>query len=162
MESDGSTVSIKVDILGLRGVKLAGGAESGALKFDVSAKMEEKERKGGRLAVGFVLTVGTNPSLAKFEVEGIATLEGKNYEIQKLLEVDPKTKIPFLLHRVYQHVFMSTFVLATLLGASYPPPDLLFSGEIGKARDMGPVDRAGKTGKEPEEKKRRAKPKARR
>jgi len=128
----------------LRGVKLGGREESSALNFDVNVKLEEKERKSGRLIVGFVLTVGTKPSVAKFEVEGMATLKGKNPEIERLLEVDPKTKIPLLLHRVYQRVFMSTFLLATLLDTSYPPSDLLFSGEMNKAGAGEPVEREKK------------------
>ena len=129
------------------------------LNFDVNAKLEEKERKSGKLVVSFVLTVGTKPSVVKFEVEGLATLEGKNPDIEKLLEVNPKTKMPPLLHRVYQRVFMSTFLLATLLGTSYPPPDLLFSGEMSKPGAEGPVEWKEKAGEKPEEKKEAVKPK---
>jgi len=143
----------------LRGAKLGGGEESLAVNFDVNVKLEEKERRSGSLVVGFVLTVGTKPSVAKFEVEGIATLEGKNPDIERLLEVDPKTKIPLLLHRVYQRVFTSTFLLATLLGTSYPPPDLFFSGEMNKPGSEKPVEWKEKAGEKPEEKKEIAKPK---
>lgn len=138
---------------------MSGGEESSALNFDVNVKMEEKERKSGRLMVGFVLTVNTKPSVAKFEVEGMATLEGKNPDIERLLDVDPKTKIPLLLHRVYQRVFTSTFVLATLIGTSYPPPDLLFSGRMNRPSSEGPVDWREKAEEKSEEKKETAKPK---
>jgi len=131
-ESGVSGVSVEVDVLGLRGVKLGGKEEPSALTFDVNAKLEEKERVSGRLVVGFVLTVSTKPSVVKFEIEGMATLKGKNEAIEKFLEVDPETKIPLLLHRVYQQVFMTTFLLATLLDTSYPPPNLLSSGEMNK------------------------------
>ena len=155
-----SEVSVEVDISGLRGVKLGGREESSALSFDVNAKLEEKERRSGRLVVSFVLTVGTKPSVVKFEVEGMAILEGKNPAIERLLEADPKTKIPLLLHRVYQRVFTSTFLLATLLDTPYPPPDLLFSGEMGKPGLEGPVEweeREEKVEGKPEEKEERAK-----
>jgi len=145
----------------LRGVKLGGGEESPVLNFDVNVKLEERERKSSRLVVGFVLTVGTKPSVAKFEVEGMATLKGKNSEIERLLEVDPKTKIPLLLHRVYQRVFTTTFLLATLLDTSYPPPDLLFSGEMNKPGAGRPVEGEEKEKVEgkPKEKKKTIKPK---
>lgn len=116
----------------MRGVKLNGGEESAELNFDVNAKLEEKERKSGKLTVGFVLTVGTKPSVVKFEVEGLATLEGKNPAIEKLLEMNPETKIPQILYKIYQRVFMTTFLLATLLDTTYPPPNLLSSGEMNK------------------------------
>lgn len=103
--------------------------------------------------------MGTKPSVVKFEVEGLATLEGKNPEIEKLLEVTPETKIPLLLHRVYQRVFMTTFLLATLLDTSYPPPDLLVSGEMNKAGAGGHIEWKEKAEEKPEEKKETVKPK---
>jgi hypothetical protein len=139
----------------LRGVKFGGKEEPATFSFDVNAKLEEKERKSGRLVVSFVLTVGTKPSVVKFEVEGVATLSGSNPAIEKLLEVDPETKIPLLLHRVYQRVFTSTFLLATLLDTAYPPPNLLFSGEMnkpGSGRWSGEGEESGEEGKGLEEK----------
>jgi hypothetical protein len=154
-----SEVSVKVDVLGLRGVKLGGKEESSTLIFDVNAKLEEKERRSGRLVVNFVLTVGTKPSVVKFEVEGMAILEGKNLAIERMLEADPKTKVPLLLHRIYQQVFTSTFLLATLLDTPYPPPDLLFSGEMSKPGLERPVEWYGaeKVEGKPEEKEELAK-----
>lgn len=102
---------------------------SETVSFDVKARMEEKERRGGFVSISYALSVGTKPSVAKFEVEGIATLEGKDAEIDKMLGVDPEIQVPFVFQRVYQHVFMSMYLLATLIDAPYPPPNLLFSGE---------------------------------
>ncbi len=145
----------------MRGVKFGGKEESATFSFDVNAKLEEKERKSGRLVVSFVLTVGTKPSVVKFEVEGAATLSGSNTAIEKLLEVDPKTKIPLLLHRVYQRVFTTTFLLATVLDTPYPPPNLLFSSEMnrhGSGRRVGEEEDSG----EEEKMAVKPKPKARR
>ena len=140
----------------MRGIKLGGKEEPATFSFDVNAKLEEKERKSGRLVVSFVLTVGTKPSVVKFEVEGVATLSGSNPAIEKLLEVDPETKIPLLLHRVYQRVFATTFLLATLLDTPYPPPNLLFSGEINRPGSGGRIggegEESGEKGKGLEEK----------
>lgn len=140
----------------MRGVKFGGKEGSATFSFDVNAKLEEKERKSGRLVVGFVLTVGTKPSVVKFEVEGVATLSGSNPAIEKLLEVDPKTKIPLLLHRVYQRVFTTTFLLATVLDTPYPPPNLLFSGEMNRPGSRG---RSGEGEESREEEKVPVKPK---
>lgn len=122
------------------------------MSFDVNAKLEEKDRKSGMRVIGFVLTVGTKPSVAKFEVEGIVTIEGKNPDIDKLLEVNPKNKIPLLLNRIYQSVFTSTYLLANLLDTSYPPPDMLSSGELNKKGAEGHVEWEGKEETKTEEK----------
>jgi hypothetical protein len=129
-------VSVRVEISGVRGARLEGGAVvgtsgsiTGPVKFDVNARLEEKERRSGKIVVFFVLSVGTKPSIVKFELEGYATLTGKDEALGKMLEVDPKTGVPFVFHRVYQHSFMAIYLMATLMGTIYPPPDLLFSGE---------------------------------
>ena len=136
------------------------------MNFDVNAKLEEKERKSGKRVIGFVLTVGTKPSIAKFEVEGIVTIEGKNPDIDKLLEVNPENKIPLLLKRVYQSVFTSTYLLATILDTSYPPPDMLSSGELNKKGSEGHVEWEGKeetkAAEKPPQNKKKVKAKAKR
>lgn len=120
-------VAVKVTVHSLSGVRLDK-IESGAVvNFDVKARMEEKERQSNQVSVGFALNVGTKPNVVKFEVEGEAVLKGKDEEIKKMLEVDPETQIPFVFQRVYQHVFMSVYLLATLIDAPYPPPNLLYS-----------------------------------
>jgi hypothetical protein len=52
-------------------------------------------------------------------------LEGSFADIQKKLEANPKTKIPQILFTVYQHIFNSIYILASILNTPYPPPDLL-------------------------------------
>jgi hypothetical protein len=118
-------VAVSVKIHTLLGVRLVENPEDGSVIFDVKARMEEKERRGGQISVGFALKVATRPNVAKYEVEGIALLQGKDKEMQRMLEVNPETQIPFVFQRVYQQVFMSMYVLSTLIGAPYPPANLL-------------------------------------
>lgn len=99
------------------------------INFDVKAQMEEKERMRGRIAVGFALSVGTKPAVVKFEVGGMAVLEGKDEDIKRMLEPDPDTQIPLLFQSVYQQSFMSMYLLATLIECPYPPPNLLRSNQ---------------------------------
>lgn len=125
-------VSVKVDITSLAGVRLAvkgGGTET--VNFDVKAKLEEKERKSQMVVVGFNLFLATKPSIVKFEVEGTATLTGKDAEINKMLEVDPETKVPYVFQRVYQYAFTAMYLLSTILNSPPPPQDLLFSHKEG-------------------------------
>lgn len=127
---------MSVEITGLRAVRLdaqrgeAGASEStvaGApIKFDISAKLEEKERQSGKIVILFVLSVGTKPSIVKFELEGNATMTGRDDSLVKMLEVDPKTGVPLVFHKVYHHLFTVVYLLADLVGGIYPPPDLLF------------------------------------
>jgi hypothetical protein len=97
----------------------------------VKARLEERERKSQMVIVGFNLFLNTKPSIVKFEVEGTATLTGKDIEINKMLEVDPETKVPYVFQRVYQYVFAAMYLLSTILNAPPPPHDLLFSHREG-------------------------------
>lgn len=120
-------VAVRVKIDGLSGVKLTEVQSGTQVSYDVKARMEERERRSGLVVVGFALNVGTRPSVAKFEVKGVATLEGKDENVKKMLEPDPETQIPLLFQSVYQHSFMSMYLLATLINCPYPPPNLLRS-----------------------------------
>jgi len=115
----------------LVGVRLdvKGGAET--VNFDVKAKLEEKERKSQMVIVSFALSLTTKPSVVKFEVEGMATLTGKDPEIKKMLEVDPETKVPHVFERVYQNAFTAMYLMSTILNTPPPPQDLFFSGKKG-------------------------------
>jgi len=88
--------------------------------------LEEKERKSQMVVVAFNLFLTTKPNIVKFEVEGIATLTGKDAEITKMLEVDPETKVPYVFQKVYQHAFTAMYLLSTILNSPPPPQDLLF------------------------------------
>jgi hypothetical protein len=130
-------VSVKVDIASLVGVRLGvkgGGVET--VNFDVKAKLEEKERKSQMVVVSFSLSLNTKPSIVKFEVEGTATLTGKDVEINKMLENDPETKVPYVFQRVYQYAFTAMYLMSTILNAPPPPQDLLFPHKEGIPEDV--------------------------
>ena len=63
--------------------------------------------------------------MVKYAIAGIVTLVGKQADVKKKLEVNPKTNIPQILFTVYQHVFKSIYMVSSILNAPYPPPDLL-------------------------------------
>jgi hypothetical protein len=91
----------------------------------VNAKLEEQIRSGNQVTLNFNLLITTKPNIVKYSTTGIVTLEGAFADIQKKLEANPKTKIPQILFTVYQHVFNSIYILASILNTPYPPPDLL-------------------------------------
>jgi hypothetical protein len=120
-------VSVSVVLNNISGLKLNEELASGELTFDVGVKIEEKEKKSDRITITFVLTIKTKPSIVKFGVEGLATLTGKETEIEKLLEIDPVTKVPRVLDGIYQHVFMAIYLLSSVLETPHPPADLFSS-----------------------------------
>jgi hypothetical protein len=91
----------------------------------VNAQLEEQKRGSNQVTLNFNLLITTKPNIVKYSTTGIVTLEGPSADIQKKLEANPKTKIPQILFTVYQHVFNSIYILASILNAPYPPPDLL-------------------------------------
>ncbi|MBE0519506.1 hypothetical protein IBX35_00490 [Candidatus Bathyarchaeota archaeon] len=118
-------VSVAVDITSIAGVRLSVKGGTGAFNFDVKGKLEEKERRSQMVIVNFSLFLTTKPSVVKFEVEGTATLTGKDEEISKMLEVDPEIKVPYVFQEVYQNAFAAMYLLSTILKAP-PPPHNLF------------------------------------
>lgn len=120
-------VSVRIEITNLIGNR--SGVKSGAeaVSFNIKAKLEEKERKSQMVIVSFGLLLTSKPSVVKFEIEGTATLTGKDEDIRRMLEVDPETKVPHLLPMVYQHAYTSMYLLSTILNTPLPPQDLLSS-----------------------------------
>jgi len=118
-------VSVSIDITNIAGVRLGVEGGTGAINFDVKARLDEKERRSQMVIVNFSLFLTTKPSVVKFEVEGTATLTGKDEEINKMLEVDAEIKVPYVFQKVYQNAFAAMYLLSTILKAP-PPPHNLF------------------------------------
>lgn len=127
-----SGVSIAVHIHSIVCHRLGDEKEAESTEFDVNADLEEKKRRSGSRDIQFTILVKSRPSTIKFKVEGMATVDGKDSQIDKILEIDPTMKIPAILHRVYQHVFTAIFLLASIMNSPYPPPDLLFTSQPNK------------------------------
>jgi hypothetical protein len=93
--------------------------------FDINAKLDEQKKGASDTILSFNLIISTKPSIVKYLVAGEVNLEGPAADIKKKLEPNPKTKIPQILFAIYQDVFNSIYILASILNAPYPPPDLL-------------------------------------
>jgi hypothetical protein len=95
------------------------------LFFDVNAKLEEQMKTTEDVTIGFNLSISTKPNVVRYVITGAIVLEGKQIDIKKKLELNPKTKIPQILFTVYQHIFNSIYMISSILNTPYPPPDLL-------------------------------------
>jgi hypothetical protein len=93
--------------------------------FDINAKLDEQKKGANETILAFNILISTKPGIVKYTLVGAATLEGPAADIKKKLEPNPKTKIPQILFVIYQDVFNSIYILASILNAPYPPPDLL-------------------------------------
>jgi hypothetical protein len=125
-------VSVKIEITNMAGVRLSTKVDAETVSFDAKVKLEERERKSQMVIVGFVLLLTTKPGIVKFDVEGTATLGGKDEELRKMLQVDPETKIPSVLQRIYQHAFTAMYLMSTILNVPPPPQDLLYPTRRGQ------------------------------
>ena len=92
--------------------------------FDFGANLEESERSSDGVTLNFQMTMETEPSIAKFNVEGSAVVTGEESEIEKLLSPDPQTNVPFVFTRIYQTVYSVIFMLAGTVDVPYPSPAL--------------------------------------
>ena len=93
--------------------------------FDFGANLEEAARSESKVTLSFRMTMDTEPSIAKFVVEGTAGLSGDDQEIEKLLSADPDTNVPYVFTKIYQTVYAVIFMLAGTIDVPYPSPALL-------------------------------------
>jgi len=128
-------VSVKVEITNVTAVKLAAKGAADVVTFDVKAKLDERERKSQLIILGFSMLLATKPPLVRFEVDGTATLTGKDQEVAKMLEVDPETKVPFVFQRIYQTAFTAMYLLSSVMNTPPPPQDLLVPPKQGVPTD---------------------------
>ena len=127
IESKVGTAPIRMKLDRLVGTRTSMGESPGSIVFDVDVKMDEESRTNEELMISFLITINTKPSLVQFEVGGTAVLTGGKAAFDHALEVDEESRVPRVLHTVYQRIFTPLFVLSNMLEAPYPPPDLIHS-----------------------------------
>ena len=93
--------------------------------FNFGVNMEEAERKNDSVMLGFHMTMGTEPSIVKFVIEGTASVLGDSAQIEQALAADPQTNVPEVFTRIYQEVYSVVFMLAGTIDVPYPSPALL-------------------------------------
>ncbi len=122
-------VAIDVRLLNLAGAITDNNAKVDAAtpNFDVNVKLEEAERQTGEALFSFALAINTKPSVVRFDVNGLVKVSGKAEAIDKILQTDAESKVPHLLKKVYQQIFVSIYLLSGMMNAPHPPPNLLIA-----------------------------------
>lgn len=96
--------------------------------------MDEETRTNDELTLRFLLIITTKPSLVKYEVGGLAIIKGGINAFDSALIIDENSGVPKVLHTIYQKVFTSVYIVASLMDSPYPPPDLIHAPR--KTRDL--------------------------
>jgi hypothetical protein len=101
--------------------------------FNFSVNMDEAERSPESVKLNFQMVMDTEPAIAKFTVEGVATITGDSAEVEKILSADPQTNVPQVFTRIYQQVYSVIFMLAGTIDVPYPSPALLKRAQVRSA-----------------------------
>jgi hypothetical protein len=126
---------IRVHLDRLVGTRTQSGESPGTVVFDVDVKMDEENRTNEELTIGFLISIGTKPSIVHFEVGGKAVISGGRDAFDDALEVEEGSNVPRILPIIYQRIFTSLFVISSMLESPYPPPDLIHSPT--ETRELG-------------------------
>jgi hypothetical protein len=99
--------------------------------FNVQMSIDEISRKSETVNLKFQLTVGTEPSVAKFVIGGNSRVTGSASQIEKLLATDSETKIPRVLTPIFEQVYSILFMMTSTLNVPHPSPALLKKPRVG-------------------------------
>src|SRR5579875_863316 len=131
MSEKAHEVEIKTDIRSVSAQKKEGTANRNSeVVFSFNVNMEEAERKSESIVLNFQMTMDTDPSIAKFNVEGSTTLSGDLSEIDKMLSPEPQTGVPYIFTRIYRQVYSVLFLLANTIDIPTPSPALLKRADV--------------------------------
>jgi hypothetical protein len=98
-----------------------------APSFDVNVKFEEIERRMGEGVFSMALTLTAKPNVAQYELKGEISVHGREDAFEQVLQPDPMNRVPVLLTMIYQHIFPTLYLLAGVINAPHPSPNLLLS-----------------------------------
>ncbi|MHB1907377.1 MAG: hypothetical protein ACYCQJ_00745 [Nitrososphaerales archaeon] len=101
--------------------------------FSFNVNMEEIDRNSDSVKLNFQMMMDTDPAIAKFTVDGTATVSGDLLEVEKVLSADPQTNVPEVFTRIYQQVYSVIFMLAGTIDVPYPSPALLKKVQVRNA-----------------------------
>lgn len=93
--------------------------------FNVNSSISESDRSDGLLKLKFSIDLETSPPAARLHVAGLATLTGREEEVEKLLAAREQDGTPTLFMKIYQRVYPTMYLLCGSMEIPYPSPGLL-------------------------------------
>jgi len=106
-----------VEIGSLTVGKLKSGMPFEKYNIDVSIDEVENNESGIKLKYRFVLL--SSPTNSKISIEGIASIQGNEIEVNKYLQPDERN-IPMVVNLIYQELFPFFYVLTKTVGIPCP------------------------------------------
>jgi hypothetical protein len=101
--------------------------------FNFGVNMDQSEQRSDYVKLTFNMSMDTDPSVAKFVIEGTAMVQGEPGEIDKALSADPQTNVPVVFTKIYQEAYAVIFLLAGQIDVPYPSPALLKKTQVRQA-----------------------------
>jgi hypothetical protein len=101
--------------------------------FNFGVNMDQSEQRSDYVKLTFNMSMDTDPSVAKFVIEGTAMVQGEVGEIDKALSADPQTNVPIVFTKIYQEAYAVIFLLAGQIDVPYPSPALLKKTQVRQA-----------------------------
>ena len=128
---DITPIRIKITISNISGSKSIEPQDfSKPVGFTVNTNLEENEREINKVQLKFMFMIITDPRIVKYNLEGITEMEGPIEHVNKMLVPHPITKVPMILHDIYQQIYPSIFMLSKIMDSPCPSPDLLNKNRI--------------------------------
>lgn len=92
--------------------------------YRVNVEMKESEQNPGWTGISFVLNLTSEPSVARIQVSGTASIGGTKEEVRGLLSSSNQLPPP-VLAKVYERVYGTIYVLCDALQVPHPLPTLM-------------------------------------
>lgn len=128
---DTTQVRIKTTISNISGSKLIESQDfSKPVRFTINTNLEENERGINKVRLKFMFMIVTDPRAVKYHLEGHTEMEGPIEHLNKALAPHPTTKVPMILHDIYQQIYPSIFMLSKIMDSTCPSPELLNKNPI--------------------------------
>jgi hypothetical protein len=92
--------------------------------YRVNVTMTETEKNPGWAGIAFTLDLTSEPSVARIQVSGTASIGGTREEVLPVLSSSTQSP-PLVLAKVYERVYGTIYILCDALQVPHPLPTLM-------------------------------------